>query len=165
MIPGVSASLPLIPDLWGRPRETTVGLSPVAVSHEEPSPIDHELMRLRLPLNMPGKDIQGTRMTPEEYVAFVKLAGDGIIDPTSGLTAKGTLDAMVSGTHPHPGINEQYRMATDGPDGGKAQIIKTIMDKYRDAARKQVLHDFPELRASVTLKKSFAKQALAPALP
>lgn len=160
MIPGVSEALPPIPDLWGRERETTVGLSPVAVSTERDSPIDHELIRLRLPLNMPGKDIQGTRMTPQEYATFVKLAGDGVADPATGLTAKGTLDAMVSGTHPQPGVNEMYRTATDGPDGGKALLIRTILLKYRDAARLQLVNDFPTLRAAIAERKRLAQEAV-----
>ena len=162
MTPGASESLPVIPDLWGRPRETTVGLSPVAIRQEDAAPIDQELIRLRLPLNMPAKDIQGVRMKPEEYAAFVKLAGDGIVDPTTGLTAKGTLDAMVSGTHPQSAINGMYREASDGPDGGKAVIIRTVMEKYRDAARKEVLRQFPALRASVTERKRMERMALQP---
>lgn len=67
---------------------------------------------------------------------------------------------MVSGTHPQPGVNEMYRTATDGPDGGKALLIRTILLKYRDAARLQLVNDFPTLRAAIAERKRLAQEAV-----
>lgn len=160
MTPGASASLPPLVDLWGQPRQTALGLSPVATREEAGSPIDQEMIRLRMSVTMPGKDIKGVRMTPEEYVRFAQLAGNGLKDPVTGLGAKETLDAMVTGTHPNEAWNEMYRQASDGPDGGKALLIRTVIEEFREAARGQLLQENRALAGALQENERLKNEAI-----
>ena len=50
----------------------------------------------------------------------------------------GYLDALIKGQHP---LSEVYKMRSDGPDGSKADIIRTTVLDYRAHARRQLLDE------------------------
>jgi hypothetical protein len=61
------------------------------------------------------------------------------------------LNALVQGKHP---LSPVYEMLTDGPEGGKAEQIRKIQRDYKEAARDQLLEEFPWLKAEVGVRDS-----------
>jgi len=155
--PGLSQDLPLRHDLWGRPIDRRSGLgglydfiSPVYSSKYAPEPIDKEFDRLgywpgRLPkkVSFDGMVVNMERY-PEQRAALERLAGNELKLPQYG--NKGAMDALndiIGGKSPFSVI---YRMKTDGPDGGKAAMLRKIVGQYRDAAKKKLLREDETLR-------------------
>jgi hypothetical protein len=103
-IPGYSKTLPPRRNLWGEPIVLEGGLgpdiiSPVYVSTRKYSPIDEELLRLRMPLSMPREtqSIHGEsiELNLEEYDRFLVLMND-ITMPDTGKNLKDTLNHLVT---------------------------------------------------------------------
>jgi len=158
-IAGLSEGLPMRRNLWGEPNKPDSGLgpvydnlSPVGVSRVKESPIDKELVRLRtFPAEIPFGVVSFSgvpvdmKKFPDVYSEYVRLSGNGAPDMLSGKGAKDTLNAIIEGTDPR---SEIYRMKTDGPEGGKAQMIKSIILASRQRAQQAILSDpkFAEFR-------------------
>lgn len=150
-LPGYSKELPPRTNMWGEPIVLGGGLgpdiaSPIYSSEQKASPVDEEIVRLGVPLTMPRRQVGGVELTATEYHRYVELAGNGFKDPGTGLGLKDTLAVIIAGKHPMAGT---YRMATDGPEGGKAQIISRVVMAYRQAAQQTLLNETPELRELV----------------
>jgi hypothetical protein len=142
-IPGLSSSLPPRRNIWGEPIVLTGALgpdmiSPIYTSEQKKDPVSDEMIRLRLPLSMPEKQIGGVELTPQEYDRYVQLAGAEAVDPRSGLGLKESLRRLFR--------DPEYRRQSDGPDGGKALLIKTQIHAFRTMARVRIMEEFPELR-------------------
>ncbi|MDL2267135.1 hypothetical protein LJC46_04005 [Desulfovibrio sp. OttesenSCG-928-G15] len=45
-------------------------------------------------------------------------------------------------------------MRSDGPDGGKAELVRSAIQQYREIAKKQLLEEYPELREYAKQKKA-----------
>lgn len=172
MVPGLSSSLPVVPDLWGQPRQhINSSLVPIAIRDAKLSPVDSEIVRLKAEVSMPTKQIGEVRLKPDEYVRFVELAGRDIRDQATGLNAKQYLDAVVSDNAEATGepdersvvmplglpavasIAQMYKAGTDGPSGSKATIIKSIVSGFREAARAEMLRSDPGLAAVIEARK------------
>jgi hypothetical protein len=166
--PGLSDSLPLRRDLWGRPVETKSGIgwaydafSPIYSKKENPEPIDTELMRLEAPLSMPARRVGFDGVTvdldrfPGAYSRYLELSGNELKDPAWNMGAKEFLNAVVSGDHPMSAV---YQMRSDGPDGTKAEMIADVMNRYRAMARRQLLTEFPAIRAEVSERQDARRQ-------
>lgn len=169
-IPGLSKSLPAQRDLWGNPikRESGLGgfydlVSPIYSRATQDSPIDSELNRLELWIPKPGKNVHfdgaeiDLRNRPAVYSRYLELAGKEMTESTlgvpldiSGKNLKGALDDLVSGKHP---LSQLYEHLTDGPDGGKADMIEDMIDHYRAAARDKLLEEFPDLGLKVRQRR------------
>jgi hypothetical protein len=178
-IPGMSETLPLSPDKWGRPISRASGLgglydfiSPIYSSTtEKAEPIDRELNRLELYLPQAPKKFAIQHVTldlrsrPEIWARFRVLAGNHPLQiivtgggpgmsPQFVGTGRGLMDELnllVTGRHPFSGW---YEMLTDGPDGGKAKYIRSIDEAAQDAAKVVLLQEFPELAAEVRVRQS-----------
>lgn len=178
--PGLSATLPLNRDVWGRPISRASGLgdlydaiSPIYSSTtEHAEPIDQELNRLELYLAKPPKRMSFDGITvdlslrPEMYSRLTELAGNVVKQGPHGepITARGfvssgkglmdELNALVTGKGAFSGM---YRdMLTDGPDGGKADQIRAIQRAYVEAAKAQLVKEYPELKAELESRRSEA---------
>lgn len=167
-IAGLSQQLPPKRDLWGEPVPYASGygnlydaVSPIAAMKERDSPIDKEMGRLDMGIQrIPRKvSFDGVpldfRMWPKVYDEYVKLAGNGQKDLAFGLGAKDFLDAMVSGDPRLPQA-AVYRLRSDGPDGGKAGMIRDVVTRYRTMAQQQIMHDprFADFAAYIQKAKS-----------
>jgi hypothetical protein len=162
--PGLSESLPPRRDVWGEPiaHDSGMGkaydlLSPFPTRQPIDSPIDKEIVRLGANVNLPAARVsfgQGAsvdlRKDPAIYSRYVELAGNAYKDPAWGLGAKDLLNQIVSGTHP---LSQIYQMKSDGPDGMKAEMIKGIMNQYREGAKQQLLSEYPQLQGTVDKKR------------
>lgn len=162
--PGLSEDLPVRRDIWGRPLEFKSGLgwaydvfSPIYSKKEDPEPIDSEMLRLEAPVSMPSKRVVFDGVTvdldryPGVYSRYLELAGNELKHPAWRLGAKDYLNALVTGKHP---MSQIYRIRSDGPDGGKADMIASVVSDYRKLARDQLLKEYPELRDEVRERKA-----------
>lgn len=168
--PGASETLPPRRNEWGEPISHASGmgtaydlLSPFATRQPNDSPIDREIVRLGANVNLPeGRTSFGQgamvdlHKDPQVYSRYLELAGNGYKDPAYGLGAKDMLNQLVSGNSP---LSSVYNMKSDGPDGGKAEMIHSIMNQYRDGAKRQLLQEYPKLQEEVT-QKTQDRQAL-----
>jgi len=151
-IAGLSEGLPLRRDLWGDPIKADSGLgavydnlSPVGVSKAKESPIDQEFGKLGyFPAQIPFGVISfngvpvDMKEYPEVYSELVRLAGNGQPDMMTGKGARDRLNDLVTGKDP---LSAVYDMRTGGPEGGKAQMIRGILNSYREDAQKAILDD------------------------
>ncbi|MDA8178290.1 MAG: hypothetical protein M0T69_01945 [Deltaproteobacteria bacterium] len=163
--PGLSSTLPPRLNLWGDPILLGGGLgpdiiSPVYKSIEKESPADDEILRNRVSISMPSRFLYGSRpsddiqmrdastrtgipLTPKEYDFLVRVAAgqkvvvDGTEYQVTDQTLKAALEEMIK--------TPEYKAATDGPDGGKALMIRARVTAYRDAAKAMLLDASPEL--------------------
>lgn len=155
--PGLSDELPPRRDLWGRPISYQSGLgpaydalSPIYSKEQTSSPIDEEILRLEASITMPPKKTSFNGVTidlsnhPEAWSRYVELAGNALKHPAWNLGAKDYLDQMVTG---RGDLSPLYQELSEGPDGGKSDLIKKTINEYRELARRQLLDEFPELRA------------------
>lgn len=143
-IPGYSKDLPPRRNLWGEPVYLSPGLgpdiiSPFYTSDKKSSPVDEEILRLGVKIGMPSRSINGIPLTPKEYSRFVELAGNAAKNPYSGLGCKATLAEMIR-------RDPLYRNMPDGPEGGKATMIKETIEDFRDLARNIMFRESPELK-------------------
>lgn len=135
-IPGLSDTLPPMRDLWGEPIEKSSGLgwgwdyvSPVASRADNPDPVTKVILDNRIRIGFPERQIEGVKLTAEEYDQFTELAGK---------PAKTYLDELVK--------SPSFQRMSDGPDGMKAEIIRDVIGNFRDQARKRMMLQNPQLR-------------------
>ena len=174
--PGLSDKLPPRRDAWGRPIKAVSPLggyydffSPIPAREYAPEPIDKELDRLQTPVSKPAAKVtfkdkgQSVQMDldrfPGAYSRYLELAGNAYKDPAFGMGCMDTLNAIVEGNHP---LSSIYKIGSDGPDGRKATFLRNQISKFRDGARKQLLEEFPELKAAVNEKADAFMQLRLP---
>lgn len=170
--PGLSDELPLRRNLWGEPITYQSGLgvmydafSPIYSKSKKHSPIDEEILKHEMNINMPNKKTSFDGATvnlenyPGAYSRFVELAGKEAKHPAWGVGAKELLDQIVTGKHP---LSQIYNMKSDGPDGGKYFYVRDIMEQYRDIAKKQILEEFPTIKEEIEEKRARKLQLKMP---
>jgi len=143
-IPGLSRSLPARRDLWGRKVVLPPGwgpdiISPIYTSLHDPEPVDRVIVENKIPLGMPAPVIDGVPLTPHEYEHYVRLAGNELKDPATGLGCLEALNALVK--------NPLFRRLTPGPEGGKAAAVRRVVERYRRMARRRMRDEHRELDA------------------
>jgi len=155
--PGMSDSLPQTYDIWGRPRIWGSGenrvydlLAPWAVRQIDASPIDAEIVRLGAYPAMPDRRISvrsssgmtvpvDLRDAPEIYWEYVRLAGNGL--EMGGVGAHDRLDSIIDGNSLESAM---YRRRPDSTTerGNKSEYIQSVIERYREGARRQVQTQF-----------------------
>lgn len=172
-VPGWSNDLPPQRNLAGQVVNAPAGwgpdwLSPVSVSQVTTDPVAKEIERLRMRVSMPPRAIFGTKpplfemeaprasagvaLTPKEYDHFVRLAGNEL--KVNGKGMWDTLGGLIT--------SDSYRRMSEGPEGGKAEAIRTVIMAYREAAKAQLLNDAPDLRDEVENKIRLRTERLKP---
>lgn len=146
--PGLSADLPPWRNLWGQKVLLEGGLgpdivSPIYKSQDEDRPIDKWMLANRLNVKKASKLQNEVELTPKQQDRFDFLAGNGMKDPLTGLGTYDTLNAMIAGTHPD---SYAWSTSTDGPEGGRAAIVRKVIEKAREAARGQLYDEDAEFR-------------------
>lgn len=138
-IPGLSDELPARRDLWGKEISRESGIhfmwdlfSPVASRIHEPDKVTQAILDNKVGVSWPNKTINGVRLQPEEYSQYSEIAG---------VMAKEQLDKIVG--------SRMFNEMSDGPDGMKAEIIKSVINSSRKAARGQMINDNIDLRNRV----------------
>jgi hypothetical protein len=119
-IPGAAETLPPKLTVWGDPVTRTGTpvsrfVSPVQLSKEKGSPIEKEVARLDIDVGLPGRKVGNVELEQGQYWDMVKNAGQ---------QAKGVLNDLAS----QPGWDET-------PDVVKEKLIRSVVDRFRDAER------------------------------
>ncbi len=170
--PGLSDSLPVRRDLWGKAVSYQSGLgglydalSPIYSKQLKPEPIDSEILRLEANVTQATKKTSFDGVTvdlekyPEIYSRYVQLAGNELKHPAWNQGAKDFLNDLVTGKSQ---LSPVYDMKSDGPDGGKQDYIKKIVNDYRNLARQQILEEYPQLAAEVEEKQRKKREIKMP---
>lgn len=175
-IPGASQGIPHKRDLWGRKISIRSGLgevydmvSPIYSKQYKPEPIDLELMKLEYyPRDLTKKlSFDGITIDMEEYPKawerLKELAGNAATKnkygaPIDPVTQKGLMDNLNLVVQDKHAGYPMYKYMSDGPDGGKALLIRSIIEKYRNEAKDLVMEEYPELKAEVEVKKAEQKR-------
>lgn len=122
-IPGLSQGLPEKLNVWGesitRPGNA-VGrfISPMQVSEAKGTPLENEVARLKLNIGLPTKDINGAKLSENEYWNLVK---------NSGQPASEQLNRIVS--------SPQWNNIDDEI---KKKIIRGMIERYHEAGREKL---------------------------
>jgi len=123
-------------------------ISPLYVSFGEESSISDEMVRLQLPIGMPSRSMKGVKLTTQEYHDFVKLTAE------TGI--KSELEKIIE--------LPEYQELTDGPEGSKAAVIRSLMNRVRNVSRESIIRGddprFQELRLRIREKETEAIEAL-----
>ena len=159
-MPGFSKDLPPDRNLWGEPRYIPGGLgpdiiSPIYATTKKHSPVDEEMIRNKVAVQMPARAIMGTDLTMQEFDKYVWLAGNGLKNADNQGCKDRLLELVKS---------PEYKEQTDGPEGGKALMIKKVILAYRQAAQVKMLEEFPELKELVIKNKREKIGKLVPGL-
>jgi hypothetical protein len=189
-IPGLSSSLPPMRNLKGEP--VTVGMyetipgklfgmvNPVYYTTEKNDPVSQAILSNRMKLTMPSRSIGGgqdpdrpqleegdpaIKLTPEQYDWLVRMAGNELKDPDTGMGAWDRLQRIVTNQIP---VDESegvyFRDFSKGPEGGQAFVIKKIVGDYRNAARRMLQggDPFPEIGSQMVEKKERRARQIMP---
>ncbi|MEM9403218.1 MAG: hypothetical protein AAGA44_12120 [Pseudomonadota bacterium] len=153
-IPGLSDDLPLARDYLGNPREKPdyVGqawLSPFMKGIESNDPVYTELARLGFDYRMPNKDVFriGQDVTPEQYSEFLRLRGQS---PIQGQTLQQALADLFR--------SPEYKFELT--DAGREEVIKSMVGRYGQAARAEMLNRDFSLQLRYREAKRQAKDEL-----
>lgn len=178
--PGLSQDLPPMTDLWGndlRVAGAYLGvpgtgiemnpqwarlLSPFKLSEIKVAPIDAEMTRLRLKISpvregMPWPGLpQGVQLEPKELYRYARLQGQEVRDPRTDLNLQDTLNAMVEGAGPDGATYARLN------DDGKAMLIRSHVQGFRELARLALVKEFPDLRQAIDEATEAMRQAAQP---
>jgi len=143
-IPGYSDDLPPRRNIFGEPivLEGGIGpdiMSPIYTSTAKDDPVADEMVRQQVAVGMPRRQIQGIELDAQQYDRYVLLYS-GI---EAQMSLKDQLRTMFNA--------REYKNASDGPEGGKALMIKSVFTAYRDMAQAQMLAEDDQLTNQITL--------------
>jgi len=166
--PGLSDSLPPRRNLYGEPIVLQGGLgwdfvSPIYSSTREFDFVDNEIVENEVNVNMPRRSI-GTGnfsidLNAEEYDRYVVLAGKELKMPYTNLKTGKTKDVNLHKYLQGMMSSDMYQDASEGPDGGRAMLITTIVNAFRDGARKTLLDENEALNAEWKYQKRLKIEA------
>jgi hypothetical protein len=149
-IPGLSDELPVRRDLWGEDIDKSSGLgwgydfiSPLASRVDDPDPVEQIILENSIRVSSAPRIINGVKLSGEEYADFVREAGR---------PAKEYLDQLVK----TPG----FKGMSDGPDGMKAEVIKDVINNFRDRARGMLMQRHPKLRERALAREQEKRRVL-----
>ena len=137
-IPGLSNSLPTQYSwLTGKPREYSPYSSinrcyTTSVKSDVPDRLRTELLQLEHILSGPSDKVNGHRLNGEQYSKYCRL------NATITLGYKTLLEALDDAVH-----SERYDNADSDE---KAKMLKRIIGHYRNAAKLELIEEYPELQ-------------------
>tara|TARA_R110000796_G_scaffold52252_1_gene123204 strand:+ start:1383 stop:4646 length:3264 start_codon:yes stop_codon:yes gene_type:complete len=151
-LPNYSKDLPPRRNMFGQPIVLEGGLgpdimSPIYQSKKKNNAVVDEMIANKVDIGMPNFTMDGVELTTEHYDRYVLLsAGEKM--PTS---LENELSKLIK--------SNSYKKGATGKDGSKAFMIETYISNYRAVAKQQLLKEFPDLNAEITLGKIESKEA------
>ena len=147
-LPGLSDRLPAQVDVFGEPiaREgggAEIFASPIKRSIARDDPVIAELLRLRIGLRDPAREIRGAPLSPELYEEYGR---------TAGRLTKNVLARLIG--------SGAYRQMSDGI---RLTILRRAVARVRETARRMLLAAHPEIMQEIGKLK--AAEVTAPAAP
>lgn len=186
--PGLASGLPPVRDIWGQPVANDKSFLPLAPSAlakmvspiqmrpaDDAQPVDKWIWENRaafpdsdngrLGLSRPGKvqsfDIGPSsvqvELTNHQLDRLRELAGNGLKDPATGLGARDYLNALVKGEHPQAATQRQWDGASPA---AKAVMLLRVWNRFRSAAKQQLLSENADMQATVEEKANTRIEAL-----
>lgn len=148
-IPGWSDSLPPRRNIFGEPIVLSGGLgpdimSPIYTSSDKKDKIADEIVRQKTDVRMPMRSIRGIELDAAQYDRYVTLYS-GKDNQYVKMPLKDKLRETFN--------SSQYKNATDGADGLKSLMIKSVFAGYRDAAQRQMIEEFPQIMNDIKSTK------------
>jgi len=166
--PGLSSDLPPRRNLYGEPIVLQGGLgidfvSPIYSSTRKFDFVDNEIVENEVNVSMPRRSI-GTgnfsiELNAEEYDRYVVLAGKELKMPYTNLKTGKTKDLNLHKYLQSMMSSNMYQDASEGPDGGRAMLITTIVNAFRDGARATLLDENEALKAEWNYQKQLKVEA------
>lgn len=156
-IPGYSDDLPPRRNIFGEPIVLQGGLgpdimSPIYVSTDKKDKVADEIVNQQTLIRMPLKSISGVELSPEQYDRYVTLASG----KDNRMVQNVPIKRKLSDTFRSP----IYTKATEGQEGGKSLIIRSIFSAYKKAAQAQMKEEYPELMNDIIISKQKKATAL-----
>jgi hypothetical protein len=156
-IPGYSDDLPPRRNIFGEPIVLQGGLgpdimSPIYVSTDKKDKVADEIVNQQTLIRMPLKSISGVELSPEQYDRYVTLA--------SGKDNRMVQDVPIKRKLSDTFRSPIYTNATEGQEGGKSLIIRSIFSAYKKAAQAQMKEEYPELMNDIIISKQKKATAL-----
>lgn len=148
--PGYSDALPPSRNIWGEPVlfrgfQNRAAVSPFEIGSRQAAPLDQEVQRLGFEPNMPGETLTvngvNVTLTPQEHDRLVVLAGNEAKDPESGVGLRDALSALIE--------TEAYKKESDGPSGGRAWLVREVIQQYQALARAQLIAERERLQRAL----------------
>ena len=148
--PGYSDALPPSRNIWGEPVlfrgfQNRAAVSPFEIGSRQAAPLDQEMQRLGFEPNMPGETLTvngvNVTLTPQEHDRLVVLAGNEAKDPESGVGLRDALSALIE--------TEAYKKESDGPSGGRAWLVREVIQQYQALARAQLIAERERLQRAL----------------
>jgi len=160
--PGLSDTLPPRRNLYGEPIVLQGGLgwdfvSPIYSSTKKFDFVDNEIVENEVNVTMPRRSI-GTGnfsidLNADEYDRYVVLAGKELKLPYTNHKTGKTKDLNLHAYLQNMMASDMYQGASVGPDGGRAMLITTIVNAFRDGARATLLDENEALNAEWNYQK------------
>lgn len=139
-IPGFSETAPPRRDIYGEPRQVAAGdllgpMSPMPSTDEGFDPINDEIVRLmqntrQVPIAMPGKNVEGMRLTADEYDNLVRISRTEPIFAGGKRTFRDELQRVMD--------SAVYARSTDL---FRAELLKDVQNRADDIARVMMERD------------------------
>lgn len=149
-VPGFSEDLPLRRDLWGKEIDRASGygmafdlLSPIYASVEKPDAIEEILIDNEIPVSHVGREIQGVKLTGQEYSEYARMAGE-LLRPQ--------IEALFA--------NPNFQSQTDGPEGMKSHMVQSLVRNSRVVARALFINQTANLRNRIEQRQTLTQQKL-----
>jgi len=149
-VPGYSDTLPLRRDLWGKEITLASGygmafdlLSPIYASVEKPDHLEKILIDNEIPISNVSQNIQGVKLTGQEYSEYAKLSGEMLREQMEILVA-----------------DPAFKTETDGPEGMKSYMVQSVVRRVRTLTRFLMIEQTPDLRNRINQRQSLIEQNL-----
>jgi hypothetical protein len=148
-IPGFSDDLPPRRNIFGEPIVLSGGIGPDIMSPLYSSPdknddVAEEIVSQQTLLRMPMKNIQGVKLNTRQYDEYIKFFS-GENNKFVKMTLKQQLREVF--------VSPVYKNATDGQEGGKSMIIRTVFEGYRESAKQMMILKMPDIEREIRQKK------------
>jgi hypothetical protein len=166
--PGLSDSLHPRRNLWGEPIVLQGGLgidfiSPIYSSTAKFDFVDNQIVENEINITRPKRKLlQGNfaiELSPDEYNRYVLLAGKefkvDFKNPKTGMKKKLGLKNYLKETMK----TDIYLDATEGPDGGRSVIVKSVVSDFRNGAKGQLFREFPALNEEYIYQMQLKQEA------
>jgi hypothetical protein len=149
-IPGYSDDLPPRRNIFGEPIVLSGGLgpdimSPIYTSEYKHDPVADEIVKQKTLLRMPLRNIGGVELSTQQYDDYILFYSGKDNPAVKFQPLKERLQEEMQA--------DRYVNASDGPEGMKSEIIRTIFSIYQESAKREMLNKYPEIQNEINRKK------------
>lgn len=166
-IPGFSVFAPAQRNIFGEKRMMGGSLgndfiSPIWQSRAKHDPVLEEIIKHQIDIHPPSRYIGGTASAEIDPLAKDSLRAGGPLSPKQyerlqELTGQGLREALEKLIR-----KPIYQKQSDGPDGGKALLIRSVINRAKELGRQKLLKEDKQLYEQLKAKHRERKAALRP---